>query len=257
MSARPAVAAVLSLSLATSLSAQGLEARIQGVQSGTVRLAFAPRPGVCGDGAGNIRMGHDQAVSEASSSDRWTTCLPGPARVSVTRVAGTTTRVKVFVGGSWASPTSGTTDLGLVSAPAAARALVILADHDDGAEEAVFAATLADSVVIWPELMSLAREGDAPGKCRRAAIFWLGQAAAETVTAGLADIAEEADADKEIREAAVFAISQRPNDEAVPTLIRLARTSPHASVRKQSIFWLGQSGDPRALQLIEELLAAR
>jgi hypothetical protein len=257
MSGRSAGIGGLLLLLATTLGAQEVGPRIQGVRDGTVRLAFEHRPEVCGDGAGLIRSGRDQVVFESSRADRWAACIPGPARVSLTRLAGKTTKVQVFVGGAWPAAVAGATDLGLVSAPAAARALVALAARDEGAEEAVFAATLADTVVIWPDLMSLARQAGAPEACRKAAIFWLGQAAAEAVTAGLADLAEEADADKEIREAAVFAISQRPNDEAVPTLIRLARTSPHASVRKQSIFWLGQSEDPRALQLIEEILAAR
>ncbi|MFI5209419.1 MAG: HEAT repeat domain-containing protein [Gemmatimonadales bacterium] len=255
MKARQAFTGAALLLLAVPLTAQAPGDRIAEVRDGTVRLAFNHRPDVCGDGTNVIRVGKDNVFQ--SGEDRGVACIPGPARVRVTRSGGRTTEVKVYVGGGWPDPSRGTTDLGLLPAPAAARALVALAARDEGAEDAVFAATLADSVVIWPDLMALARQGTAPAKCRRAAIFWLGQAAAEAVTAGLVDIAEEADTDREIREAAVFAISQRPNDEAVPTLIRLARSSSHASVRKQAIFWLGQSDDPRALGLIEEILSTR
>lgn len=257
MRAWPALAGAVLVLLAAPLVAQDPGDRIAGVRDGTVRLAFSHRPDVCGDGASVIRVGKDDVFQSESAGERGAACIPGPARVRVTRSNGRTTDVKVYVGGSWPAPPSGTTDLGLTPAQAAARALVALATRDEGAEEAVFAATLADSVVIWPDLMVLARQGTAPVNCSRAAIFWMGQAAAKAVTAGLVDIAEEADADREIREAAVFAISQRPDDEAVPTLIRLARTSSHASVRKQAIFWLGQSEDPRALGLIEEILSAR
>jgi HEAT repeat protein len=52
----------------------------------------------------------------------------------------------------------------------------------------------------------------------------------------------------------VFALSQRPRDEGVPALIRIARENPDPELRKKAIFWLGQSDDPRALALFEELL---
>ena len=89
---------------------------------------------------------------------------------------------------------------------------------------------------------------------RRQAIFWLGQAAGAAALRGLDSIASDKGGELEIRKQAVFALSQRPADESVPVLIRIARTSPHRAVRKSALFWLGQSGDPRALTLFEELL---
>jgi len=52
----------------------------------------------------------------------------------------------------------------------------------------------------------------------------------------------------------VFALSQLPHDEAVPKLIEVARNQRNPQVRKQAFFWLGQSGDPRALAFIEQTL---
>ena len=52
----------------------------------------------------------------------------------------------------------------------------------------------------------------------------------------------------------MFALSQRPAEEGVPALIRIARTHRHPELRKQALFWLGQSEDPRALSLFEEIL---
>jgi hypothetical protein len=40
----------------------------------------------------------------------------------------------------------------------------------------------------------------------------------------------------------------------VPALIRIARTNPHPELRRTALFWLGQSEDPRALTLFEEIL---
>jgi HEAT repeat protein len=55
----------------------------------------------------------------------------------------------------------------------------------------------------------------------------------------------------------VFALSQRPQSEGVPILIRLARTDRDPEIRRDALFWLGQSNDPRALDLFEELLVRR
>jgi hypothetical protein len=38
-------------------------------------------------------------------------------------------------------------------------------------------------------------------------------------------------------------------------LIELARTHPNAEVRRQAMFWLGQSRDPRATAFFAQLLS--
>jgi len=40
----------------------------------------------------------------------------------------------------------------------------------------------------------------------------------------------------------------------VPMLIDVARTSHDPEVRKQAMFWLGQSKDPRAVAFFEQVL---
>jgi HEAT repeat protein len=57
-----------------------------------------------------------------------------------------------------------------------------------------------------------------------------------------------------VREQALFALSQRPRDEGVPALIRIAKTNKAPELRRKALFWLGQSEDPRALALFEDLL---
>jgi HEAT repeat protein len=52
----------------------------------------------------------------------------------------------------------------------------------------------------------------------------------------------------------VFALSQLPADDGVPRLIDVARTHSNAAVRKQAMFWLGQSKDRRALAFFESVL---
>jgi len=52
----------------------------------------------------------------------------------------------------------------------------------------------------------------------------------------------------------VFALQQLPSGEGVPILIQVARANRNPAVRKQAMFWLGQSNDPRALAFFEEVL---
>jgi HEAT repeat protein len=127
----------------------------------------------------------------------------------------------------------------------------------DPAQKAILPATLAEGVTTWPALLRLARDERRPEGVRRDAVFWVGQAAGEAATRGLSDLVDEQDANIRVREHAVFALSQRPNDEAVPALIRVARTSQSPRLRQRAIFWLGQSKDPRALAFFEEILVGR
>jgi HEAT repeat protein len=113
---------------------------------------------------------------------------------------------------------------------------------------------LADSAVVWPDLLALARLSSAPKASRKNAVFWLSQVAGDAATAGLAELAQDQSEDADVREQAVFGLSELPDDQGIPILIRLAKTNPDPKIRRKAIFWLGQSDDPRALALLEEIL---
>ena len=98
-------------------------------------------------------------------------------------------------------------------------------------------------------------EHDQDRELRKQALFWLGQKAGKRSLEVLGNVIEKSDDDTEVQKQAVFAISQRPRDEAVPLLIKIARTHRKAEVRKQAIFWLGQTGDERALEFFKEILS--
>jgi HEAT repeat protein len=57
-----------------------------------------------------------------------------------------------------------------------------------------------------------------------------------------------------VKKRAVFSLSQLPKDEGIPLLINIARTNKNAEVRKQAMFWLGQSRDSRAIDFFAEIL---
>ncbi|HUQ31024.1 MAG TPA: HEAT repeat domain-containing protein [Pyrinomonadaceae bacterium] len=102
-------------------------------------------------------------------------------------------------------------------------------------------------------LIKLART-EADHEARKQALFWLGHKAGEKSLGVLKDVVEKEDDDTEVQKQAVFVISRRPADEAVPLLIKIARTHRKPEVRKQAMFWLGRTGDPRALIFFEEIL---
>ena len=98
-------------------------------------------------------------------------------------------------------------------------------------------------------------QSDSDRELRKQALFWLGQRAGKRGLEVLGDVVEKSDDDTEVQKQAVFAISQRPKDEAIPLLIKIARTHAKPAVRKQAMFWLGQTGDDRALEFFKEILS--
>jgi len=250
--------------LTTAVQAQSLERRVSSAPDGSVRFSFAAKPGVYGNGRNMISWDcdkgncHNRQVDNYSDGDHndWDMpCDSGPVRVALTKRGATITDLRVYVGGEW-RPNTTATDLGTVGTRDAASYLLSLASKDESraAEKAIFPAVLADSITIWPDLLKIAKADNVSRKVRRSAVFWLGQAAGDAATRGLTDLVEDGSADREVRETAVFALSQRPRDEGVPALIRIARQNKDPDLRRKAIFWLGQSDDPRALSLFEELL---
>ena len=260
-----AVALATAAGVAQPVPAQSIADRVARVSNGSVRMSFAARPGVCGSGSS---IYHENGGRTTWGDRRWESsrdlewdseCSHGPARIVIDRSGGQTTALRFYVGGRWKPGGSDVTDLEMVSAREAASYLVSVAENDRGriGSKAIFPATIADSADIWPALMRVARNPDVPRDTRNQAVFWIGQAAGEKVTADLGALVVDDSVDREVREQAVFALSQRPRDQAIPALINVARTNRDPEIRKKALFWLGQSRDPRALDLFEELLTKR
>ena len=120
-------------------------------------------------------------------------------------------------------------------------------------EQVVFALYLNDTEKAVKELIHIAKN-DESRKVRKNAVFWLGQKASTECVKTLKEMVEASDEDTSLKGSAVFAISQLPKDEAVPMLIDIAKTNKNPKVRKQAIFWLGQTGDKAALKFFEDIL---
>jgi HEAT repeat protein len=233
--------------LPATLTAQDLERRASAVASGTVHLSFAARPGVCGDGMNNISTRRDDEEWESD-------CENGPVRVALRIRDHQVVALRTFVGGRWRQP-SPAIDLGTVRPQEAATYFMELAkSRREIGGDPVLPATLADSVTVWPSLLRLARDSGLPSDRRRNAVFWLGQAAEAAAGLALDSVVSDPYGDREVRKQAVFALSQRNPAESIPRLIHIVKTNQDPELRKTALFWLGQSEDPRALELFEQIL---
>ena len=238
--------------------AQSLASRIAVARDGKVRFTFAARPGVCGNGS-SISRGGSSRMSWSSNDSPDVIydeeCSRSPVRVVLVVDDHRVTRVRTYVGGQW-RPDAAVADLGTVSTREATDYLMSLATSSDGAagRDAIVPVTLADSVNVWPGLFRLARDDSRPGSIRKQAIFWLGNAAGDVVAP---DHDGRETPEEDVKKQAVFALSQRRNGEAVPALLQVARSNRDPEVRRTALFWLGQSGDPRAISLFEEILSGK
>ena len=246
------------LSFATGLQAQSLADRVASVGNDVVTFHFTARPGVCGDGEHFIRTG--RRSYHGSFSNRYPTapCIEGPVQVRLTVSDGAVTRVQ-----QWVGPLRDRVarDLGVVPAPEAARYLMSIAERGNhsASAKAIFPAVLADSAIVWPTLLTIARDMDTRSKAtRQDAMFWLSRFASAAVAGRqndpFDDDDDDGDADEDLKSHAVFVLSQLPNGAGVQNLLEVARSSPSRRVRSKALFWLGQSGDPRAIALFESVL---
>ena len=248
---------IAALLMAAPLQAQSLASRVA-ERDGAVTFHYAARPGICGDGETFIRTGRSSYHGSFSTNRKMEPCVFGPVQVRMTVEDGTVHRIETFVG-----PLSSrrARDLGEVSAAEAARYLMtIAAQGTHGASsKAIFPAVLADSAVVWPALFPIARDVDRRSRgARQDAMFWLSRFASGAVAGRpndpFADEEEDEHADDDLKSHAVFVLSQLPREEGVPQLIQVARTNKSWRVRSKALFWLGQSGDPRAIDLFESVL---
>jgi HEAT repeat protein len=116
--------------------------------------------------------------------------------------------------------------------------------------------TLSDikSTRVEDKLFEVAKGNDVMD-VRRQAIRLLGERVSKRSFEFLSETAQSTDGNAEVQVQAVRAISERKAEEAVPLLIKIARTHPNQMVRKQAIRSLGESGDPRAVDFFKEVLS--
>jgi len=229
--------------------AQSIARRVAAVRDGKVRMTYASRPELCGWGngistnydsdRGNVRNWSDSKRNDDVVFDD--ECARGPVRLVITKRGGEIDQIRAYIGGRWRDH-SNTTDLGQVSVREVVDYLFDIAGTDDGrgADHAVFATTLADSINVTQRLYDLARSDARNKSARDQAVFWLSQQDDDRAVGLLENILKSAKSE-DLRDKAIFGLSQHRSEKGFPILRAYAedRNAPE-DLRGKAIFWLGQ-----------------
>ena len=236
-----------------------------------MRLTYATRDNVCGDGRDGVAIGRSMYFgTNTESYGGWSNmrCDHGPARVTLTVEEHRVVSVRTRVAGTWSSASSDVTDLGTVPASEAAAYFLTLVPALDGSGRArhdpMLAAAVADSVNIAPEMLRIGRTTSLSRETRRRAIHWSGALGDKSMVAPLVEIARSNGRDgasgddmgpgNGLDGAATAALSMIPDDAGVPALTQLARDGSE-SVRKSAVFWLGQRDDEKSRAVVRTVAA--
>ncbi|TPW16481.1 MAG: hypothetical protein FD129_719, partial [bacterium] len=124
--------------------------------------------------------------------------------------------------------------------------------EDDLKENILFSISQHQSEASSDWLLGRARDPKESMDVRKNAIFWLGQ----TGALGGTELKEiyRTTSDTEMKQQIIFVASQQSSDESVDLLLEIAKSDLNKEMRRQAIFWLGQSGDERALKYLESLV---
>jgi len=255
------------------LAQTNLATGVSRAPDGIVHVQFASRPGTCGDGRDAIGFRKAFFAESFQSIGKWNapTCVTGPVRVALTVANGQVTRVKTSVGDSWARTSERATDLGAVSPVEASSyffSLVPRLERAGDKSRILLPAVLADAGDVIPQLTSLASDDARIQETRRQALQWIGLLGDARVVpmlvafargGGARPVGDDVDEDdtapgkKGLATAAMAALSFLSDGAGVPALIDIARNG-NMSARSSAVFWLGQSGDPRALATLHTII---
>ena len=238
-----------------------LERRVAAAGDTPAQFHFAAREGVCGNGKTYFRTEDDGWYGTFYSNDgmRNDPCVNGPVRVVVTRAGKEVVRVETYVGPVPADAPPAQ-ELGVVPAKEAVAYLLSLAATGDGrpARDALTPAMLADSSVVTPELLAIAKDRSRSRDIRRSAINWLSRRRDERGGVGAAGIAKALDQlvrdrteSETIRTQALGTIGRFDRGEGIPTLMAFAGDADKW-LAKQAFQTLSRSGDPRARQFVRD-----
>jgi hypothetical protein len=249
--------------------------RVSRAPDGVVHVQFAARPATCGDGKDLIGFRKALFAESFQSIGDWNApnCRPGPMRVALSVTNGRVTRVKTYVGGSWARTSERVTDLGAVPSSEAAAYFFALVPQIEGGSRGdksriLLPAVLADDPGAVQRLISMARDDARLEETRRQAIQWIGLLGDASVVPVLVAFARGGGASpagqdiddneggpgkKGLATAAMAALSSLEDGSGVPALIDLARNGTRGT-RGAAVFWLGQTGDPRAFAALHGVI---
>jgi hypothetical protein len=118
-------------------------------------------------------------------------------------------------------------------------------------DNVLLALSRSDDPRVYHWLTAKALDANESIAMRKQALFWAGQGAMPSYD--LVALYERLDS-PELREHFTFVLSQRRDERAVDKLIDVVNHERDVTVRKQALFWLGQSKDPKAQAYLRDLI---
>jgi HEAT repeat protein len=121
-------------------------------------------------------------------------------------------------------------------------------------EEIIFTLSQFKSPKVVQSLTKIVKE-DPDRHMREKALFWLGQKTQSEEVIKLMEHVALNDPNHEVREKAVFALSQVREGKGIETLKRIAQGAKDATIRRESVFWLGQRSKTKdTIQFLETIV---
>jgi len=117
-------------------------------------------------------------------------------------------------------------------------------------ERILFAISQSRSAANDKFLADVATDASQPLETRKRALFW----ASQSGSIGAPELGRMYDiGDAQMKEQIIFSLSQRR--DGIDKLLDIARNEKDTKLRSRAIFWLGQSRDPRAVKLLQEIVS--
>ena len=129
------------------------------------------------------------------------------------------------------------------------------ADNDDVRESAIFAINQSRDPRVADWLMGIIEDSSQDMDARENALFWYGQRSGDADVGRLLELYRTIP-ETELKESVLFGLSQRASrdEEALTALIDIARNEEDPDLVENALFWLGQSDDPRAAEVLLEII---
>ncbi len=132
------------------------------------------------------------------------------------------------------------------------RGLYTTLESEDLKDKVIFSVSQMGGAENYRWMMDIALNEREGIERRKNALFWAGQSR----SVDIADLVRLYDSmkDREMRGHLIFVYSQRREEAALDKLFAIGKNEPDRELRKQAIFWIGQSRSPRAAQYLQELI---
>ena len=125
-------------------------------------------------------------------------------------------------------------------------------ENEDLAEQILFAVGQTERAEDARWLLGVAEDEDVSDELRSRAIFWAAEAGISAQQLGR--LYGRVDS-KKLKERIIFGLSESSEPGAIDRLIEIARTETDPELRSRAIFWLGNSNDERAAEVLMDILS--